>query len=62
MPFSPELWKRGWDLYCSRPDKDWSLTDCISFLVMQDHDLTLALTTDDDYRQAGFRPLLLEDP
>jgi uncharacterized protein len=60
--FSSNLWQRGWDLYRQRPDKDWSLTDCLSFVVMQDAGLFSALTTDDDYRQAGFRALLLEEP
>ncbi|MGH7487812.1 MAG: type II toxin-antitoxin system VapC family toxin [bacterium] len=61
IEFSSDLWRRGWDLYRQRPDKDWSLTDCISFEAMQDAKLVDALTTDDDYRQAGFRALLLED-
>jgi uncharacterized protein len=58
----PDLWRRGWDLYRGRPDKAWSLTDCISFLVMRDHGLTDALTTDDHFRQAGFRAVLLDEP
>src|SRR5437870_3134120 len=41
---SEGLWKRGIDLYRSRPDKEWSLTDCISFVVMADEGLTEALT------------------
>src|SRR5262245_17670433 len=41
---TPELWSRGWDLYRNRPDKAWSLTDCISFVVMQDAKLVDALT------------------
>jgi predicted nucleic acid-binding protein len=40
----------------------WSLTDCTSFLVMRDAGLTDALTTDEHFRQAGFRAVLLEDP
>lgn len=62
LSLSPELWRRGWDLYRNRPDKGWSLTDCISFLVMQDAGLVDALTTDDHFLQAGFRALLLGDP
>ena len=62
IPLEPALWERGWDLYRHRPDKGWSLTDCISFLTMQDAGLTDALTTDEHFRQAGFRALLLEDP
>lgn len=60
VPLSMDLWSRGWDLYRQRPDKAWSLTDCISFLVMQDAGLADALTADEHFRQAGFRALLLE--
>ncbi|MBI1832573.1 MAG: type II toxin-antitoxin system VapC family toxin [Planctomycetes bacterium] len=59
---SPELWERGGDLYRQRPDKAWSLTDCVSFLTMQDNGLSDALTADEHFRQAGFRALLLENP
>jgi predicted nucleic acid-binding protein len=55
---SADLWKRGRSLYASRPDKDWSLTDCISFVVMQEHGLTEALTADHHFEQAGFVALL----
>jgi uncharacterized protein len=57
-----DLWQHGWDLYRNRLDKAWSLTDCISFLVMQDNNLTDALSADEHFRQAGFRALLLEEP
>ena len=40
--------------------KEWGLTDCVSFLVMQDRGLTDALTTDEHFQQAGFRALLRE--
>lgn len=55
---SPELMHRGIELYEARSDKDWSLTDCTSFIVMQDRGLTDALTGDHHFEQAGFRPLL----
>lgn len=55
---SDELFGRGFDLYASRPDKGWSLTDCISFVVMREHGLTEALTADRHFSQAGFRALL----
>jgi hypothetical protein len=42
----------------ARPDKEWGLTDCVSFVVMQQMSITDALTTDDHFRQAGFRVLL----
>jgi predicted nucleic acid-binding protein len=49
---------RGWELFQRRPDKDWSLTDCISFVVMQDKGITKAFTTDHHFEQAGFEKLL----
>ena len=58
VPADPELFDRGLDLYTRRPDKAWSLTDCISFVVMSDRDLTEALTGDHHFEQAGFRALL----
>jgi predicted nucleic acid-binding protein len=54
------LYERGLDLYARRPDKEWSLTDCISFVVMTDRGLTDALTGDHHFEQAGFRALLRE--
>lgn len=55
---SHELFDRGLDLYSRRPDKSWSLTDCISFEVMQDRGITEALTADRHFEQAGFVTLL----
>jgi len=52
------LFTRGLDLYHQRPDKQWSLTDCISFVVMRDRGMSEALTGDRHFEQAGFRPLL----
>jgi hypothetical protein len=34
------LLEKGFALYAQRPDKEWSLTDCISFVVMQREDIT----------------------
>jgi hypothetical protein len=53
-------WERGLALYFQRPDKNWSLTDCISFAVMNDEGLTDALTGDRHFKQAGFTVLLSE--
>jgi predicted nucleic acid-binding protein len=55
---SHDWFERGLDLYCRRPDKEWSLTDCISFVVMQEHGVTEALTGDRHFVQAGFSVLL----
>ena len=58
VPPSLDLFKRGLAFYSRRPDKDWSLTDCISFIVMEERGLTEALATDRDFKQAGFVALL----
>jgi uncharacterized protein len=53
------LYRRGLALYDARPDKEWSLTDCISFEVMTDEGLEEALTGDRHFEQAGFKALLV---
>jgi hypothetical protein len=58
MPSSNELFAAGVELYATRPDKEWSLTDCISFVVMEREGLTDALTGDRHFEQSGFKVLL----
>lgn len=53
--YVPAVYQAGFDLYATRPDKAWSLTDCISFGVMAERGLTEALTADRHFEQAGFR-------
>ena len=53
-----ELIQRGKKLYRERRDKEWPLTDCISFVVMQEQGLSEALTADHHFEQAGFKALL----
>jgi hypothetical protein len=55
IPDSEELFQRALVLYGDRTDKAWSLTDCVSFLVMSDEGLTEALTGDHHFEQAGFK-------
>ena len=58
LPASRELFDRGLQLFGDRPDKEWSLTDCIAFVVMGERSLTEALTSDHHFEQAGFTALL----
>src|SRR5262245_60255789 len=60
VPASSQLFPAALALYRSRADKDWGLTDCASFVVMSERGLAEALTTDEHFRQAGYRVLLLE--
>ncbi len=58
VPFDMRLYEEGIHLYASRADKEWSLTDCISFVVMQREGILTALTGDHHFEQAGFVALL----
>ncbi len=55
IPLSDQLFEQALKLYSERPDKEWGLTDCVSFVVMQARSITDALTTDEPFQQAGFR-------
>jgi uncharacterized protein len=58
ISLTKDLYRRSFNLYRNRPDKEWGITDCISFVVMQERGLTEALTTDEHFEQAGFKALL----
>jgi predicted nucleic acid-binding protein len=58
IPPDPALFERGIALFERRPDKEWSLTDCISIVVMTERGLGEALTGDHHFEPAGFRALL----
>lgn len=58
IPATQELVERAWELYADRDDKQWQITDCISFVVMRDEGITTAFTTDRHFVQAGFTKLL----
>ena len=55
---SQELFDQGVGLFGRRLDQSWSLTDCISFVVMEQQRIRDALTGDRHFEQAGFRVLL----
>ena len=58
VPITDELYQKAFELFCKRPNKDWCLIDCMSFIVMRENDLSQALTTDEHFEQAGFVTLL----
>ena len=54
VPPSKDLFDSGLDLFSRRSDKDWSLIDCISFMVMEEYGLKDSATLDRHFTQAGF--------
>jgi uncharacterized protein len=62
VPLDAALFERALTLYGARMDKEWGLTDCVSFVVMQERNLSQALTTDRHFSQAGFADLLANPP
>lgn len=54
------LFDKGLALYKKYSDKKWGLVDCISFVVMSEHEVGEALTSDKHFVQAGFRALMLD--
>ncbi len=58
VPADEGSFDAGLDLFAARPDKNWSLVDCISFTVMSERGIVEALTADHHVEQAGFRVLL----
>lgn len=61
ISLTDELYEVAFELFRNRPDKEWGLVDCISFVVMKEQEITDALTTDEHFTQAGFRALLREN-
>lgn len=62
IAIAPHLFDAGLQLHAMRPDKKWSLTDCISFVAMDERKVSRALAYDRHFEQAGFEALLRRDP
>jgi len=62
IPATGELFDKGVQVHEQRPDKEWSLTDCITFVVLSERGVTRALAYDHHFEQAGFDALLRRDP
>ena len=58
LAFDAPLYERALALFVAHPDKNWSMTDCASFVVMKERGLTHALSADHHFEQAGFAALL----
>jgi hypothetical protein len=57
-PLTDDLFDRALDLYRSRPDKGYSLTDCSTMVLMSDEGVTEILSTDPHFEQHGLTILL----
>jgi hypothetical protein len=62
VPHSGELSAGAIRLFTDRSDKDWSLTDCLSFTVIGRRNIREALTADHHFEQAGLRAVLSDIP
>ena len=58
VPQTDAQFRAALERYTERPDQTWSLTDCASFIVMEERGITDALAHDRDFEQAGFTALL----
>jgi uncharacterized protein len=57
MEIDQTLFNQGWEYFQKHKDKSYSLTDCLSFIVMQQREIVIALTLDNHFYQAGFQIL-----
>ena len=62
IPQSDEQFRAAAQRYADRPDQRRSLTDCASFIAMEERGISEALAYDRDFEQAGFVALLRGDP
>jgi len=58
IPASAAFLNSGLELFRQRPDKHWSLTDCLSMTLMTQFAISDVLTADHHFEQAGFHALL----
>lgn len=58
IPQTDAQFQAAFERYAARPDQRWSLTDCPSFIVMEERGISEALAYDRDFEQAGFTALL----
>ena len=58
LPHAPDLFEAGLKLYRARPDKSYSMTDCMSMVVCRERGIGDVLTYDGDFEQEGFVAML----
>jgi predicted nucleic acid-binding protein len=60
VPLANQLFDTAYQLFHERPDKEWSLTECVSFVIMGERRILTALAADQHFTQSGFTSLLLQ--
>jgi predicted nucleic acid-binding protein len=60
VPMTSNIFRDAMERYRTRSDKTWGLTDCTSFLIMEQKGISDALSGDRDFQQAGFTALLVD--
>ncbi|PYQ31761.1 MAG: nucleic acid-binding protein [Acidobacteria bacterium] len=60
VPMTSIALRNAVDRYRSRADKTWGVTDCTSFLIMEQKGITEALSADREFQQAGFKALMAD--
>jgi predicted nucleic acid-binding protein len=58
IPLSEAIYHKAYQLSCDHEDKQWDMTDCISFVVMKENGIKDALTTNPVFQQMGYCSLL----
>jgi predicted nucleic acid-binding protein len=58
VPVDAALFDQAVARFVARPDEEWGLVDCLSFVVMEERGIREALSADHHFLQAGFRALL----
>jgi len=58
LHYSSQVFDKAFVMYKKYSDKEWSLVDCISFVVMREQGIKQALTFDRHFEQAGFAVIM----
>lgn len=54
VPVGEDLFSKAFELLERRPDKRYSLTDCVSFVLMHERAISVAFAFDKHFEQEGF--------
>lgn len=61
VEYNIAIFEKAFEIYKGYSDKTWGIVDCISFIVMKENSIVNALTSDNHFKQAGFKALMKND-